>query len=248
MPGPVASRVIAPARALQVPSPADPVLQSEAEVDALPLDPVVVGRVATDGGSSDSLEEASDTTARLPQAAPAALPDLPLTCAPLSAVADVPDEVPDEVPARKMFVQEPTPHAKNFFCGGIWVCNCGETDCPYMESGYSPKKEPAPPVLNQWKPDLTMNGSSSTDCARAQAQSGVPKVTHVSARERTRRKDVSLPGVENHRRTNLLPVMPSQSSSTLPTSSSHSSAQESKEPVRSSNPLGVPGKQPKLKR
>ena len=104
-----------------------------------------------------------------------------------------------------MFVQEPTPHAKNFFCGGIWVCNCGETDCPYMESGYSPKKEPAPPVLNQWKPDLTMNGSSSTDCARAQAQSGVPKVTYVSARESTRRRDVSLPGVENHRRTNLLP-------------------------------------------
>ena len=89
VPGSVSSRVIAPARALQVPSPADPVLQSEAEVDALPLDPVVVGRVATDGGSSDSLEEASDTTARLPQAAPAALPDLPLTCAPLSAVADM---------------------------------------------------------------------------------------------------------------------------------------------------------------
>src|SRR6185437_2933625 len=83
-----------------------------------------------------------------PQADPVALP----AAAPPADPAPVGSTSPDEFPAhdpRKVFVLEPTPHGKYLRCGGIWTCNCGETDCPYMESGFSPKKEPPPPVFNQ---------------------------------------------------------------------------------------------------
>ncbi len=79
----------------------------------------------------------------------------------------------------KAVVLPPAPHAKDFFFNGVgWLCKCGETDCEFMESGFSPKKEEPPALLNQWRPNLVDNGSSSSDYARSQA-----KVNCVSKRE-----------------------------------------------------------------
>ena len=190
-----ASRVITAARA---PCSNPPVALQE-KAPSLPPDPVAVGRVATDGASSDALEEASDTSKRLPQ--------VELDAPPALTVVDTAAPAQDDPP--KVFVLEPTPHGKDFLCGGHWMCRCGETECPHIESGYSPKKEEPPPVFNQWCPDLTMNGSSSTDCART-------KVTYVSRRESGAR-DASL--VENRKRTNLLQTMLSSIQSASTTSS-----------------------------
>jgi hypothetical protein len=164
-------------------------------------------------------------------------------CAPVSAPVSTPSTV-----AQSVNQYDPLrPHAKNFRCGGIWMCNCGETDCPYMESGFSPKKDS--PCLVIRNPDLRMNGSSSTDCGT--------KVSYVSTRG-SNRKDVCVAGVANRQRTK--PVVAScgvptisnaQFPSTTPSvETSHDAARESKEPPRSSmkNPPGGPGKQPKLKR
>ena len=168
-PRPVAPRVIAPPRAPQETKSVGMVVAPKSAQD-----PVVVGRVATDGGSSDTPKEASDSTKPMllqstPQADPVAPPvpqadPAPVVPVPQADQAPVVNASPDEFPThdpRKVFVLEPTPHGKFLRCGGIWTCNCGETDCPYMESGFSSKKEPPPPVFNQWNPDLTMNGSST---------------------------------------------------------------------------------------
>ena len=154
-----------------------------------------------DGGSSDTPKEASDSTKPMllqstPQADPVAPPvpqadPAPVVPVPQADQAPVVNASPDEFPThdpRKVFVLEPTPHGKFLRC----ACNCGETDCPYMESGFSPKKEPPPPVFNQWNPDLTMNGSSSTDRvttyrAPPQAQGCFKGLLCVRTREQQKR-------------------------------------------------------------
>ena len=74
----------------------------------------VVGRVATDGGSSDTLEEASDSAkptllqSPAPQADPVALP----AAAPAPVGSTSPDEFPAHDP-RKVFVLEPTSHRRD---------------------------------------------------------------------------------------------------------------------------------------
>ena len=63
---------------------------------------------------------------------------------------------------------------------GAWICICGETECPYMEIGYSPAKKvrfvPLP------GPDLSSCGSSSTSSSKkSDASRSVAKATTVPA-------------------------------------------------------------------
>ena len=64
----------------------------------------------------------------------------------------------------------------------MWICKCGETDCPYAESGFSPKKQEKPrivvPVLC---PELSTCGSSSTDSSGTQRNAN--KVSYLSSYE-----------------------------------------------------------------
>jgi hypothetical protein len=73
------------------------------------------------------------------------------------------------------------------FFNGMWICKCGETDCPYTESGYSPKKQESPRlVVPVWRADLSACGSSSTDGPGTQRQAN--KVTYLSSYENGERE------------------------------------------------------------
>ena len=94
---------------------------------------------------------------------------------------------PGTPPRPNVFVSEPRPHARDMFFNGMWICKCGETDCPDAESGFSPKKQESPRiVVPVWRPDLSTCGSSSTDSSGGQRQTN--KVTYLSSYENGERE------------------------------------------------------------
>ena len=94
---------------------------------------------------------------------------------------------PDSPPRpRSVFVLEPRPHAQEMYFNGMSICKCGETDCPYEESGFSPKKQDSPRiVVPVWRPDLSAYGSSSTDTG---TQREANKVADLSSYENGERE------------------------------------------------------------
>ena len=66
------------------------------------------------------------------------------------------------------------------YFNGMSICKCGETDCPYKESGFSPRI-----VVPVWRPDLSACGSSSTDSS---TQRQANKVAYLSSYENGERE------------------------------------------------------------
>jgi hypothetical protein len=112
------------------------------------------------------------------------VPSLPAS----TSVATLPPPSPASTPPRpSVFVSKPRPHAPDMFFNGMWICKCGETDCPDLESGFSPKKQGSPRiVVPVWHPDLSTCGSSSSDSSGTQRQTN--KVTYVSSYENGERE------------------------------------------------------------
>src|SRR6185437_9428080 len=101
----------------------------------------------------------SDTADEVTEVKVPCLPALPPPSAPAK---------PSSPPRpRSVFVSEPRPHAQDMYFNGVWICKCGETDCPDAESGLSPKKQESS-VVSVWCPELSTSGSSSTDSSRTQ--------------------------------------------------------------------------------
>ena len=116
----------------------------------------------------------SDTADEVTEVKVPCLPALPPPSAPAK---------PSSPPRpRSVFVSEPRPHAQDMYFNGVWICKCGDTDCPYAESGLSPKKQESPRiVVPVWCPELSTSGSSSTDSSGTQRNAN--KVGYLSSYE-----------------------------------------------------------------
>src|SRR6185437_13718360 len=113
----------------------------------------------------------SDTADEVTEVKVPSLPALPPPSAPAK---------PSSLRPRSVFVSEP--HAQDMYFNGVWICKCGETDCPYAESGFSPKKQESPRiVVPVWCPELSTSGSSSTDSSGTQRNAN--KVGYLSSYE-----------------------------------------------------------------
>ena len=161
----LAAVVVIPKQARVEEAVVDQVSHPVALVDVLvpvPVDPVALAPEPL--VPSDTADEVTEVK----------VPSLPASSAPAK---------PSSPPRpQSVFVSEPRPHAQDMYFNGVWICKCGETDCPYAESGFSPKKQESPRiVVPVWCPELSTSGSSSTDSSGTQRNA--KKVGYLSSYE-----------------------------------------------------------------